>query len=545
MQSELVKERSEAKVPSAWLVSLGTGEKATAAFVFGCFFALSSPGFEQWWLAWVGMVPLLVLVRACSGWRQAALCGLTFGLGYNLVALSWFLGLYPLRWLGINDWLGVEITAALWFLASFHQALLFCFFALMIFCLPVRAGFLAYIERPYFPYLLSTPLIFIFLQWLLNMSEVFLAVPINQLAYSQHHSLELLQLVKYTGSGFIDFLIVLVNACLLQLILDFMPLAQALPDRIDKFSARVGAVIDLSMVLTLLIVCLFWGGRQMSELELRCYLDNPDSLQNGTPSAPIAIVQGNVTVEEDRLKTTPATDIAKRYSDLSTSLGVSLMVFPEAILNFSQNGPGLLFARLNDLCRAEKKEIVAGSIETLSGGRVNAARLLTYRPVTDTLYIKQRLVPFGEFAPLGRFGKNIADEIERYVPSAQERFFAAEKTHLLQSFWGKTGVAIGTEIVYPYLLANEVRRGATVLLNISNLGWFHNSSLNKQMLAAAVFRAVENGRYLVVASNTGISAIIDPSGMITSESLPGRRGILLNTVQFLYKQTPFTRMWWL
>jgi apolipoprotein N-acyltransferase len=83
------------------------------------------------------------------------------------------------------------------------------------------------------------------------------------------------------------------------------------------------------------------------------------------------------------------------------------------------------------------------------------------------------------------------------------------------------------------------------LVNIGNLAWFHNTSLNQQILAAAVMRAVENGRYLVLANNTGISAVIDPTGLVTSRSLPGRKGVLVDTVQFLYQKTPFTRMWWL
>jgi apolipoprotein N-acyltransferase len=58
-------------------------------------------------------------------------------------------------------------------------------------------------------------------------------------------------------------------------------------------------------------------------------------------------------------------------------------------------------------------------------------------------------------------------------------------------------------------------------------------------------RAVENGRFVVLATNTGISAVIDPAGVVTSVSYPGKRGSLIDTVQFLYGQTPFSKMWWL
>jgi apolipoprotein N-acyltransferase len=150
-------------------------------------------------------------------------------------------------------------------------------------------------------------------------------------------------------------------------------------------------------------------------------------------------------------------------------------------------------------------------------------------------------VPFGEFAPLGSLGQ----QINGRLPMARESFVASKSTNLLRCMWGGIGTSICIELVYPHLISDEVRHGAHLLINVSNLGWFHQSSLNKQILAAAILRAVENGRYFVVSANTGISAVIDPSGTVTSVSYPNRRGVLLDTVQFLYNQTPFSKMWWL
>jgi apolipoprotein N-acyltransferase len=131
------------------------------------------------------------------------------------------------------------------------------------------------------------------------------------------------------------------------------------------------------------------------------------------------------------------------------------------------------------------------------------------------------------------------------IPATRESFFAGNAIRLLDSGWGKMGLSIYIELIYPNLIADEVRRGASLLVNVSNLAWFHDSSINRQLLAAAVLRAVENERYFVLATNTGISAIIEPTGLIASESLPGERGVLLDTIQFLYRKTPFSKMWWL
>jgi apolipoprotein N-acyltransferase len=543
--SELAIEPAGLTAERGWLENFNMAEKLPMALAFGCLLGLSSPGFDLSFLAWIGLVPLLVLLRAANGRLEASLIGLLFGLGYHLVGLSCYLGLYPLRWLGVDDIFGIQAAAAVWFLESTHEALLFMAFALMIFCLPIRAGFVPYFRRPFFPYLFSIPLVWLFLQWTVGTSEFFISLPVNQLAYSQHANLPFIQAARFGGSGLIDFLIVLTNAAVAQLVLDFTTLAPPLSGRVDQFSKKVGATIDFLCIFVVLMILNISGRAQISDVEFDCHLDNPNNYYRQTPSVPVALVQGNVTIEEDRLKTTSPEDISKRYMDLSTNLGVGLVVYPEGLLNASQTGPGLLLGKLRSLSGTEKKEILVGSIESLDQGRVNAGRIISYLPTKDVLYVKQRLVPFGEFAPLGSVGKDFSDRIGSRVSSSPEQFLRGQKTHLLQAMWGKVGVSICAEIIYPHIVSTEVRRGANLLVNMSNLGWFHASSLNRQMLAASVFRAIENGRYVVVASNTGISAVIDPAGMVKSQSLPGRRGVILDTVQFLYTQTPFSRMWWL
>jgi len=111
--------------------------------------------------------------------------------------------------------------------------------------------------------------------------------------------------------------------------------------------------------------------------------------------------------------------------------------------------------------------------------------------------------------------------------------------------WGKIGASLGFELIYPRLLAEQARRGAALLVGAANFACFHNSVLSRQILASAVLRAVENGRYLVLVTNTGISAVIDPAGFVSSRSVPNKKGLLVDTVKFLYRKTPATKMWWL
>ncbi len=539
--SEILVENLGPTSSVAWLQRFSSFEKLPFAFAFGCILGLSSPGFDQWWLAWIAVAPLLILVRGCSGRMDAFLTGLSFGLGFYLVSLSWCLGLFPLRWLGLDDWLGIQASGLVWAIESLHESLLLAAFALMIFCLPLRAGYFPHFKRPFFPYLLSVPLLWVFFQWAVGTSEFFVGMPVNQLAYSQSRQTELIQIAKLGGSGLVDFLLILSNCALAEIFLELSGIARRLQERSDQISPKAGCWVDAVLVFGLVLIATNWGSGQIEQTALSTRPGSEANIYRQTPVIPLAVLQGNVSIEEDRLKTAKPSEVADRYSRLSTNLGVPIMALPEGLLNSNQMVPGYLAGRLKGTVIREKKEIVVGSIENMGNGLVNGARIISPVPPKDNLYVKQRLVPFGEFAPLGPLGERINERL----PLSREVFLKSKSARPLHSIWGGIGVSICVELIYPHLISNEVRHGANILVNVSNLGWFHQASLNRQMLAAAVLRAVENGRFMVLATNTGISAVIDPAGVITSVSYPGKRGVLIDTVQFLYGETPFTKMWWL
>lgn len=542
---QVVRDTTELFGRKTALQRLGVGYKLPVAFFFGCLFGLSSAGFELWWLAWIGLAPLLVLLRGVNSKLEAASVGLAFGVGYHGVSLSWYLGLGTLSWLGFHEILGTQISMFIWILESFHQALLIAGFATLVYCLPLRAGFLPNIERPFFPYLLSTPLIWVFLQWMIAPSEIFVGLPINQLAYSQYKQLPLIQLASIGGSGSIDFIIVLVNATIANLFLEVSHSARRLGARTDNFSTRFGGLFDFTVTIIALIGICSWGNTRIAAINERIDAATAMALDSHSPPVSVAVVQGNVTIEEERLNISKPTEIAKRYSTLCANLGSSMLCLPEGAINAAQMQPGCLLSILKNIVYKQKKEVIVGTIETLQNGLANGAELITPARQSRDLYLKQRLVPLGEFAPQFFNDERIPNRVRSRIPASRESYLSAHSAQLAKSQYGKVGMSVYIELIYPKLIADEVRNGASLLVNVSNLAWFHNASINRQLLAAAVLRSVENERYLVLAANTGISAVIDPTGMINSMSLPGRRGVLLNTIQFLYSKTPFSKMWWL
>ncbi len=153
------------------------------------------------------------------------------------------------------------------------------------------------------------------------------------------------------------------------------------------------------------------------------------------------------------------------------------------------------------------------------------------------IYHKQRLVPFGEYVPLENWLRGLID------------FFNLPTSFISKGPDQQRGIQIGAlsvaplicyEVVYPILSA-EAAKGADVLLTISNDAWFGASLGPLQHLQMAQMRALESGRYLIRATNNGISAIIDPRGQITKQSQQFVQQTLSGTITAMGGSTPFVR----
>ncbi len=371
--------------------------------------------------------------------------------------------------------------------------------------------------------------------WVVGTSQAFGGLPIDQIAYSQSHNSVVIQIAKLGGAGLVEFLIVMVNAAIASGFVEFGKMGPQIVERVDLLSPRVGAFVDLTIVFIAVAFTAAWGRGQIVQNVSR---------QTEMLRIPVAVVQSNVRLEEERLRLTGLPDVAKQEQELVANLGVDMIVLPEASLDASKDSS--LFAGLKKIANSENKEVICGSIELLHGKMVNAAHLIfpgEIHPEVNSkgLYVKRRLVPFLDVFPWSALHPASANKL----PVMGEQFDTVSSPQLLKGKWGNIGPSISFELIFPELIAQQVREGASLIINLANLSWCHNGSLPKQLLAAAVFRAVENQRSAIVCSTTGISAVIDANGVVTSKSNFGVRGTLIDTVQFLWDKTMFTRMWWL
>jgi apolipoprotein N-acyltransferase len=536
-------------------------EKLPLTLICGLLLGFSSAGYGVWWLAWVGVAPLILLIFGARSRAEALLTGLLFGLTYHLVALRWLFDLHPLTWLGLPAWVSLLVALQAWLLESLHQALLFAIFAIFVFTLPMRAGFLPHYQRPFFPVLFSVPLIWVFLQWIVAPSPYFLGVPIDQLAYSQTRVPAVIQMARFGGAQLVDFVLLLVNTVLASFVMETAGIARKAEARADLMSERTGAIADLTLVSAVVALLLQWGHEQVRlDAAMPRYLELPPPLVDASsrkqprapiqltpqqkadfaPLVPLVVAQGAIPIES--LPKLSGAANAARYLPLIENQGAALVILPADVLDTARGTQDPLRLQLRSMALEQKKDIVVGFREKSSSGIWDGVRLYSADKFNrDSEYAKYRLVPLAEYTPVSFLSGLLPESLRRSLSGGDSHVIAPILT-TLKSVWGRIGATIAAEIVYPDLIVSEVNRGASLLVNLSDLSCFHNSMLGQELLAAGCLRAVENGRYLVVASNTGVSAVVDPTGIVTSCSIVGRQGVLVDRVQFLHRKTPFARM---
>ena len=162
----------------------------------------------------------------------------------------------------------------------------------------------------------------------------------------------------------------------------------------------------------------------------------------------------------------------------------------------------------------------------------NAAFLIKPDGTTAAVYRKMHLVPFGEYVPLQRllfFVSPIVDAVSNFTPGDRPVLLPVGD-HLVST-------AICYEVIYGSLMRHFVLDGSELLTTITNDAWYGWSSAAYQHWDQAAMRAIENGRYLARAANTGISGFVDPYGRVLQKSKLFEQTVLVQDVRLSRAQT--------
>jgi apolipoprotein N-acyltransferase len=253
----------------------------------------------------------------------------------------------------------------------------------------------------------------------------------------------------------------------------------------------------------------------------------------GEPLA-VSLVQGNIPQElkfvEGRFEATLET-----YAKLVERASGRLVVLPEtAFPRFLHEVPREYLDRLKRLLAEREGDLLVG-VPILDPDRryYNAVVSLGAKPLQA--YAKSHLVPFGEFVPPG-FGWVVG--VLKIPLSDFSR--GAETQRPLDV----AGQRVALNVCYEDAFGPEIIRQlpeATLLANVSNVAWFGDSAAPAQHLRIARMRALETGRTMLRATNTGVTAVVDPRGTVTARLPPFTEGVLEARVQGRTGATPYVR----
>lgn len=333
----------------------------------------------------------------------------------------------------------------------------------------------------------------------------FTSVPWDQLGYSQVDNLLLTRLAPVTGTYGITFVLVAVNALFAAALL-----AKSIHTRL-----RIGTGTVLLVVL--LQIGSFTTAKP-SPTSAYAVLLQPN-LNVGSSNiwiGPEWDEHANWMIEQGKLTCTPAypgmpgSGAPVTPADCARNIAPpGVVVWPEAQSPLLSDDPHTI-ALLHNLATATHAPVIAGMLGEDQTGIYNSAVFTAPDGKILGRYDKIHLVPFGEYIPYRKllfFAHKLTQQLVDLQRGKVRRVFRSD------------GHTFGIFICYESIFANEIRpfalNGAQVFVNISDDGWYGNSSAPWQHLNMARMRAIENHRWILLDTNNGITTVIDPKGRVT------------------------------
>jgi len=468
----------------------------------GALLFLSFPKYGYGWVVWFALIPLLFALHRKSG-RQAFIIGGVTGFTWNLGILYW-----------VAD--AVIRYGNLPLLAGYSVLLLLVIY--MSLYVAVFSVVLSHFSGKGIPGILTAPFLWTILEY--GKSHIFTGFPWGNLGYALHEHLAIIQFADLAGVYGLSFLIVMVNTVLFDLL------------HLKRENRKRMAVemVFSSLVLTFF---LFYGYYRIEQVHEKA---------GKAGAVDVTVVQGNIeqAVKWNRDYQLRTLEVYEGLTKELTGAGTELVVWPETAMPFFFQDGDEKQRRIRLLARETGSHILSGSPSYREkDGNVrygNSAFMVSPEGEITGKYDKVHLVPFGEYVPL----KKLFTFMEKLVAGVGD-FAPGEDWNPLPLEGGTLGVLICYEGIFPEISRAYKSKGARLLVNITNDGWYGTSSAPYQHLSMALFRAVENRLYLVRAANTGISAFVSPTGEVVMKTGIFERTGLRGSVRFLTMESFYSR----
>jgi apolipoprotein N-acyltransferase len=461
-----------------WLAAIVTGLLGSACF----------PPFEQTWLVWIAWTPLLAAIwfsgnNSPRRWLRNFALGYVAGIVFFTVSFGW---LGALGTLFESFWLH-----GLPFLLALYMGLYFATWSFLLGM--IRPASFTTSWRNLLAAVLAASG-WVALEWIRGW--LFGGFGWNGLGAALHAQWPLIQIAEFTGVAGLSFVIALANV-----------IAVTTPVRLflEARAHRMRPHWDVNLTMLAIIGLLVFGW----------HVARPSA---SNKSLRVAAVQAGIAQKEisDPQFIARNVDRYRRWTEMALQATPlpELVVWPEGVV------PGRTFddetaSPLTIALEASVKTDVLLGADQIEEDRSYNAAVLVSNGGEFQVYKKIHLVPFGEYIPLRHSFPLFAAVAGRLVPGD----FNRGEDYTLFQLSHRSDLRIAPLICFEDTIGELVRqfvlRGADVLVNVTNDGWFLHSAGSKQHLANAVFRCVETRRPMVRAANTGVTCLVNEFGRVT------------------------------
>lgn len=469
------------------------------ALIAGALTPLFLAPFNIWPLAFISVGCFYLGLQQLNV-KQAFIRGWLFGCGAYLAGVSWI-------YVSIHDFgnASVLLAAAL--------TILFCVLVAFFFVIPAVVWVKWFrLDRCYFVDAFAFAGLWAIQEWFRGWFLT--GFPWLYLGYSQLDA-PLAGFAPIGGVWFVSFLIALISVLLIKALGHFK-------------QYKANAIISL-----IIVAALFITGPLLNRVHWATPIDNP---------LPVTLIQGNISQAQKW-----DANFYNEQLDLYVGLTVknqqanSLVIWPENAIPFLKNDiQPFLQKDMGDFEKKHQSTLITG-LPIMKKNKYGESRY--YNGITvvgegQGDYLKQKLVPFGEYVPLQEMLRGLITFFD--LPMSDFSRGEADQSLLTIKNY-QVAPFICYEVVYPDFVAS-FGANSNLLVTISNDTWFGHSIGPKQHLQMAQMRALESDRWMARATNNGITVIIDNKGKIVKEIPSFKEGVLQGEVTLVTGKTPY--QWW-
>jgi apolipoprotein N-acyltransferase len=458
-----------------WLAAILTGVLCTACFA----------PFNQGWLCWIALTPLVVAIwfsgkNSKRRWLRNLLLGYVAGIVFFTSAFSW-LG-------ALGDLYQNVFLHGLSLLLSVYLGMHFAFWSWFIGLIRPR-DFISSGRNLFAAFLVASA--WVTHEWVRGW--LFSGFGWNGLGVALHRSWPIIQITEFTGVIGLSFAVVFTN--IIAVCIPFRLLAEARTHQMRPH-------FDLTLTMIALVGLFAFGLH---------------AVRNPSPAQPlrVAAIQSNIPQEQKFKPTEQILDTCDQLSALAVQREpkLDLMVWPESSIPGTFGRDAWVLQLPQNVAQRSGADLLLGVDDEEHDRAYNAALLISPSGQTQ-LYRKVHLVPFGEYIPLRHSFPLFAAVASAWVPGD----FASGAEYAVFNLTNndvRLAPLICFEDTIGELTRQFVLKGANLLVNVTNDGWFLHSAGSHQHLANSIFRCVENRRPMVRAANTGVTCFVDEFGRVT------------------------------